>query len=98
MHLPRVIVRRFSVERVRFAPSPTGQLHLGGLRTALYNFLLARKTGGQFVLRIEDTDQSRTVPGAIDNLINILQWVGLHYDEGIGKANSTYGPYVQVYY
>lgn len=98
MPSPRVIVRRFSVERVRFAPSPTGQLHLGSLRTALYNFLLARKTGGQFILRIEDTDQSRTVPGAVDCLINILQWAGLQYDEGIGKSNPKYGPYMQVFY
>ncbi|KNE69649.1 glutamate-tRNA ligase [Allomyces macrogynus ATCC 38327] len=81
--------------RVRFAPSPTGALHLGGLRTALYNHLLARRTGGSFLLRIEDTDQSRLVPGAADDLMRSLKWAGLHYDEGPDKPNSKYGPYVQ---
>ncbi len=80
--------------RVRFAPSPTGYLHVGGLRTALYNFLFARKTGGKFVLRIEDTDRARFVEGAVENLIETLKWCGLNYDEGPG-IDAEYGPYVQ---
>lgn len=68
--------------RVRFAPSPTGQLHLGGLRTALFNYLLAKKTAGQFILRIEDTDQTRYVEGAVENLVKALDWAGLSHDEG----------------
>lgn len=80
--------------RVRFAPSPTGYLHVGGLRTALYNFLFARKNNGTFVLRIEDTDRSRYVEGAVENLINTLKLCGLEYDEGPDKGGN-YGPYVQ---
>ncbi|ORX56243.1 glutamyl-tRNA synthetase [Hesseltinella vesiculosa] len=78
--------------RVRFAPSPTGQLHLGGLRTALYNYLLARKTNGQFLLRIEDTDQTRYVPGAVEKLMASLSWAGIVPDEGpeIGGPHSPY--------
>ena len=68
--------------RVRYAPSPTGLQHVGGLRTALYNYLLARKTGGQFILRIEDTDQKRFVAGAVENIMTFLKDFGLHYDEG----------------
>jgi glutamyl-tRNA synthetase len=82
--------------RVRFAPSPTGSLHLGGLRTALYNYLFARQTQGQFLLRIEDTDQQRTVPGAADELVRMLQWTGIVPDEGVGATrNGSLGPYVQ---
>ncbi len=80
--------------RVRFAPSPTGFLHVGGLRTALYNYLLARKTKGAFVLRIEDTDRGRYVEGAVENLIKTLRWAGLDYDEG-PVAGGEFGPYVQ---
>jgi glutamyl-tRNA synthetase len=80
--------------RVRFAPSPTGYLHVGGLRTALYNFLFARKSGGKFVLRIEDTDRTRYVEGAVENLVNTLRWAGLEYDEGPG-IGGEFGPYVQ---
>ncbi|MCU0453963.1 MAG: glutamate--tRNA ligase [Bacteroidetes bacterium] len=80
--------------RVRFAPSPTGYLHVGGLRTALYNYLFAKHHGGSFVLRIEDTDQSRKVEGAVENLIRTLRWAGLDYDEGPEKG-GPYGPYVQ---
>ena len=80
--------------RVRFAPSPTGFLHVGGLRTALYNYLFARHHGGEFVLRIEDTDQSRKVEGAIENLISTLEWAGIHYDEGPDR-DGGYGPYIQ---
>lgn len=80
--------------RVRFAPSPTGHLHVGGLRTALYNYLFARKQKGTFVLRIEDTDRSRFVPGAVESVIETLNWAGLEFDEGPGKLGH-YGPYVQ---
>ncbi|MCA9970492.1 MAG: glutamate--tRNA ligase [Anaerolineales bacterium] len=81
--------------RVRFAPSPTGYLHIGGARTALFNWLFARKHGGQFVLRIEDTDQKRTVPGAIDAIMDGLRWLGLNWDEG-PDVGGPYGPYIQT--
>lgn len=80
--------------RVRFAPSPTGGLHLGGVRTVLYNYLFARSLGGDFVLRIEDTDQSRFVPGAEEYILQCLQWCGLEPDEGPQKP-GLYGPYRQ---
>ncbi|MGA9407325.1 MAG: glutamate--tRNA ligase [Bacteroidota bacterium] len=80
--------------RTRFAPSPTGFLHVGGLRTALYNYLLSKKEGGAFVLRIEDTDQSRKVEGAVENVIDTLEWAGVHFDEGPGREGE-YGPYIQ---
>ncbi len=80
--------------RVRFAPSPTGYLHVGGLRTALYNYLYARQHNGKFILRIEDTDRTRYVEGAVQNLIQTLQWAGLDYDEGPEKG-GPFGPYVQ---
>ena len=70
----------FDMVRTRFAPSPTGYLHVGGLRTALYSYLFARKNKGQFLLRIEDTDQKRFVEGAVENLIKTLEWSGLTYD------------------
>jgi glutamyl-tRNA synthetase len=78
--------------RVRFAPSPTGRTHLGSGRTALYNYLLARQTGGQFILRIEDTDQSRFVEGAEEELMTGLRWLGLEWDEGpdVGGKNDPY--------
>src|SRR5678815_2017464 len=68
--------------RLRFAPSPTGALHIGGIRTALYNYLIARKSGGTFILRVEDTDQVRFVEGAEDYIIRSLDWLGLTPDEG----------------
>jgi glutamyl-tRNA synthetase len=80
--------------RVRFAPSPTGGLHLGGVRTVLYNYLFAKKMGGDFVLRIEDTDQSRYVAGAEEYIFNCLQWAGLEPDESPAKPGN-YGPYRQ---
>ena len=80
--------------RVRFAPSPTGYLHVGGLRTALYNFLFARKNNGKFILRIEDTDRNRYMEGAVENLIASLKWCGLDYDEG-PYHGGIYGPYIQ---
>jgi glutamyl-tRNA synthetase len=80
--------------RVRFAPSPTGYLHVGGLRTALYNYLFAKKNNGTFVLRIEDTDRNRYVEGAVENLINALKWAGLEFDEG-PEIGGNFGPYMQ---
>lgn len=80
--------------RVRFAPSPTGFVHVGGLRTALYNYLFARRNGGTFVLRIEDTDRSRFIPGATENLIAVLEWAGISPDEG-PTVGGNYGPYFQ---
>ena len=80
--------------RTRFAPSPTGRTHLGSGRTALYNYLLARQTGGQFILRIEDTDQKRYVPGAEDELMESLRWLGLMWDEG-PDVGGPVGPYRQ---
>ena len=80
--------------RVRFAPSPTGALHIGGLRTALYNYLFARKSGGTFVLRIEDTDQKRFVAGAEEYILQSLEWSGIRPDEGPGLGGD-YGPYRQ---
>ena len=80
--------------RVRFAPSPTGGLHLGGVRTVLYNYLFARKHGGKFILRIEDTDQSRYVEGAESYLIECLEWCGIQPDEG-PHVGGVYGPYRQ---
>ena len=80
--------------RVRFAPSPTGALHIGGVRTALYNYLFAKQQGGDFLLRIEDTDQTRYVPGAENYILDTLRWVGLLPDEGVGFGGE-YGPYRQ---
>lgn len=80
--------------RVRFAPSPTGPLHIGGVRTALYNYLFAKKHGGDFLLRVEDTDQTRYVEGAENYIVEALQWCGLTIDEGVG-AGGDFGPYHQ---
>lgn len=80
--------------RVRFAPSPTGYLHVGGLRTALYNYLFARHNDGKFILRIEDTDRSRFVEGAVENLINTLDKCGIKSDEG-PHSGGQFGPYIQ---
>ena len=80
--------------RVRFAPSPTGPLHIGGVRTALFNYLFAKKHGGTFVLRIEDTDQTRYVANAEQYIVNALHWCNIPFDEGPGK-NEQYGPYRQ---
>lgn len=80
--------------RVRFAPSPTGALHIGGVRTALFNYLFAKKHGGDFLLRIEDTDQNRYVQGAEQYIIEALNWCGIPYDEGVGKEGK-HAPYRQ---
>ncbi len=82
--------------RVRFAPSPTGPLHIGGVRTALYNYLFAKKHGGDMLLRIEDTDSARFVPGAEDYIVEALNWLGIHIDEGVGAEKpGTHAPYRQ---
>lgn len=80
--------------RVRFAPSPTGALHIGGVRTALYNYLFARKHGGKFLLRIEDTDSNRFVPGAEEYIVEALGWCGITVDEGVG-VGGPHAPYRQ---
>ncbi|MDE7144471.1 MAG: glutamate--tRNA ligase, partial [Muribaculaceae bacterium] len=80
--------------RVRFAPSPTGPLHIGGVRTALYNYLFARQHGGTMILRIEDTDSQRFVPGAEDYINEALHWLGIEIDEGV-REGGPYGPYKQ---
>ena len=80
--------------RVRFAPSPTGPLHIGGVRTALYNYLFAKKHGGDFLLRVEDTDQTRYVPGAEDYIVDALKWCNIKVDEGVG-VGGEFGPYRQ---
>ena len=80
--------------RVRFAPSPTGALHIGGVRTALYNYLFAKKMGGKMLLRVEDTDQTRFVEGAEEYIFESLEWLGIHIDES-SKHGGEYGPYKQ---
>lgn len=80
--------------RVRFAPSPTGSLHIGGVRTALFNWLFARHHGGQFLLRIEDTDETRYVEGAEAQILAALRWMGLDWDEG-PDIGGPHAPYVQ---
>ena len=80
--------------RVRFAPSPTGPLHIGGVRTALYNFLFARKNGGKLILRIEDTDQNRYVEGAENYIVESFNWCGISFDEGITEG-GPFAPYRQ---
>src|SRR5216117_3610833 len=83
-----------SAPRVRFAPSPTGYLHVGGARTALFNWLFARKHGGVFVLRIEDTDVARNTEQAMQAIFDGLRWLGLDWDEG-PQAGGEFGPYFQ---
>ena len=80
--------------RVRYAPSPTGAPHLGNIRTAIFDWLLARHTNGKFIVRVEDTDRARIVDGAIDLQKHSLEWLGLDWDEGLGK-DGPFGPYVQ---
>lgn len=80
--------------RVRFAPSPTGPLHIGGVRTALYNYIFARQNGGDMILRIEDTDSRRLVPGAEEYIADSLEWLGIHFDEGV-REGGDFGPYKQ---
>jgi len=80
--------------RVRFAPSPTGYLHIGGARTALFNYLFARRHGGTFLLRIEDTDQDRNVENALGGILEGMKWLGLRWDEG-PEVGGPHGPYFQ---
>ena len=80
--------------RVRYAPSPTGYPHVGNIRTALFNWLYARHTGGSFIVRIEDTDQARSIEGALQNILESLHWLGLDWDEG-PQVGGSYGPYLQ---
>ena len=80
--------------RTRFAPSPTGFLHIGGVRTALFNWLLARHHGGQFILRIDDTDQQRHVEDAVQKILDGFRWIGIDWDEG-PEVGGPFGPYYQ---
>jgi len=80
--------------RVRYAPSPTGYQHIGGVRTALFNFLFARANNGKFILRIEDTDQTRYFDGALEDIFDTFNWLGIEYDEGPNKETG-YSPYFQ---
>ena len=80
--------------RTRFAPSPTGYLHLGGARTALFNYLYAKHNNGKFLLRIEDTDQTRFVEGAEENIVDICRWAGMEFDES-PEHGGPFGPYRQ---
>ena len=80
--------------RLRFAPSPTGYLHVGGLRTALFNYLFAKKNNGKLILRIEDTDQKRLVKDSIQDILKTLDWSGIDFDEGPSQGGD-YGPYKQ---
>lgn len=85
--------------RTRFAPSPTGYIHVGNVRSALYPYFIAKHNHGQFILRIEDTDRKRFVPGAEDLIIDILKWLGIEWDEGPvgdGTEKGDYGPYHQT--
>ena len=80
--LPTITSGALSATRVRFAPSPTGYLHVGGARTALFNWLFARSTGGKFILRVEDTDAERNRPELVEGILDGLKWLGLDWDEG----------------
>src|SRR5215471_3145299 len=82
------------IVRTRFAPSPTGFLHIGGVRTALFNWLLARHHGGQFILRIDDTDQERHVEDAVQRILDGFRWMGIDWDEG-PEVGGAFGPYFQ---
>jgi glutamyl/glutaminyl-tRNA synthetase len=87
-------VKAMDPVRTRFAPSPTGFLHIGGLRTALFAYLFARHNRGSFILRIEDTDRSRFVEGALEDIMGSLRWIGISWDEGPG-VGGAFGPYQQ---
>ena len=88
--------------KVRFAPSPTGFVHIGSLRTALYNYLFAKRMGGEYLLRVEDTDQTRLVEGAIENMLQAMKWAGVNHTEGVMLDENgnivqkgENGPYIQ---
>ncbi|HEQ72347.1 MAG TPA: glutamate--tRNA ligase, partial [Spirochaetia bacterium] len=80
--------------RVRYAPSPTGKQHIGGVRTALFNYFFARSQGGKFILRIEDTDRERSTPESLQDIYDTFSWLGIHWDEGPDNG-GPFGPYVQ---
>ncbi|MEF3244677.1 MAG: glutamate--tRNA ligase, partial [Caldisericaceae bacterium] len=80
--------------RVRYAPSPTGEIHVGNARTAIFNYLFARHNGGTFILRLDDTDEKRSTPAAIESMVRDITWLGLDWDEGYLKE-GPYGPYRQ---
>ena len=80
--------------RVRYAPSPTGEPHIGNIRTALFNWLFARHHGGKFLVRVEDTDQERLVPGAVEAILDGVRWLDIDWDEG-PEVGGPYGPYFQ---
>src|SRR5207244_1440774 len=90
----RPLIRDNIMVRTRFAPSPTGYLHIGGVRTALFNWLFTRHQGGQFILRIDDTDQQRNLAEALQPILNGFRWLGLTWDEG-PDVGGDYGPYYQ---
>src|SRR5438132_486331 len=92
---PRLNRMKSMTVRTRFAPSPTGYLHIGGVRTALFNWLYAKKHGGQFILRIDDTDAERNRPEALQPILDGFQWLGIHWDEGPG-VGGPFGPYFQA--
>ena len=94
LHLHKILMMSENKVRVRFAPSPTGPLHMGGVRTALYNYLFAKKNNGVFILRVEDTDQTRFVEGAQQYILDSLKWCGIMPDEGPG-IGGDFGPYIQ---
>ena len=81
--------------RVRFAPSPTGALHFGGARTALFNYLFAKQNGGTFILRIDDTDKERSLKEHEENILESMRWLGIGWDEGVGADLQPYAPYRQ---
>ena len=83
-----------SIVRTRYAPSPTGPQHIGGIRSALFAWMYARRHGGQFILRIEDTDQKRSVPGSLELIEQSFEWLGMDIDEG-PRQGGAYGPYIQ---
>ena len=80
--------------RVRYAPSPTGDPHVGNIRTAIFTWLYAKNKSGKFIVRIEDTDQNRTIPGALENILNSLNWLSIDWDEGPSN-DKPFGPYIQ---
>ena len=91
---PTLLCDAESPVRVRFAPSPTGQLHLGGARTALFNWLLAKKTNGQFLIRVEDTDEARSTRESEESILNDIKWLNMDWDEG-PNIEGPFGPYRQ---
>src|SRR6056297_2211518 len=92
--MPSFRLLRIPMVRTRFAPSPTGYLHIGGVRSALFNWILAKQSGGQFILRIDDTDQQRNVKEALQPILDGFRWLGMDWDEG-PEVGGPHGPYFQ---